>query len=77
MRYPPFFYSLRFWEGVSWVLAGVAILLVYFGVLPDTYLYTAPMVLTGILAILKFLGVTPELRLLALEAELKARGLIE
>lgn len=59
---PPFVYSLRFWEGVSWLLAGIVVLLVYFGVLPESYLYTAPVILSAILAVLKFLGVNPELR---------------
>lgn len=63
MRWPPYFYSLKFWDGVSWIVAGVFMLLVFFGVLPDTYLYSAAVILSAIKGILKFLGVNAELRL--------------
>lgn len=62
MKYPPFVYSLAFWSAVSWLLAGVAGLLVYFGVLPVQYGYAAPVILAAIQVILKFLGITPELQ---------------
>jgi len=62
MKYPYYFYSLAFWSAVSWLLAGVAGLLVYFGVLPVQYGYAAPVILAAIQAVLKFIGVTPELR---------------
>ena len=67
MNLPPFVYSLRFWEGFSWLLAGVIALLVYFGVLDAKYLYDAGAILAWILAVLRFVGVVPELR---------ARGLL-
>jgi len=54
--------SLAFWKAISYILAGVVALLVYFGVLPDAYLYGNAVILMAILAILSFLGVTPELR---------------
>lgn len=60
--YPPFVYSLQFWTGVSWLAAGVVALLVYFGVLPDKYLFDAGAILTILLAVLNFIGVIPELR---------------
>lgn len=62
MNLPPYVYSLAFWKAVSYVLAGVVALLVYFGVLPSQYLYDAGAILLGILAILNFLGIVPELR---------------
>lgn len=61
MSLPPFAYSLRFWEGISWLLAGVDALLVYFGVLPEVFLYSGAVILSAILAVLKFFNVTPEL----------------
>jgi len=63
----PWYKSLAFWSAVSWLLAGVAGLLVYFGVLPDVYGYSAAVILAGIQAILKALQIVPEL---------KQRGLI-
>lgn len=68
MKYPPFVYSLSFWSAISWLLAGVAGLLVYFGVLPAEYGYAAPVLLAAIQAVLKFIGITPELQ---------AKGLID
>lgn len=62
MKYPVPFYSLAFWSAISWLLAGVAGLLVYFGVLPAEYGYAAPVLLAAIQAVLKFIGVTPELQ---------------
>lgn len=62
MNLPPFVYSLRFWEGFSILLEGVVILLVYFGVLPDSYLYGSAAILAVILSVLRFFGVNPELR---------------
>jgi len=67
MKYPYFVYSLAFWSAVSWLLAGVAGLLVYFSVLPAEYGYAAPVLLAAIQAVLKFVGITPEL---------KAKGLL-
>lgn len=54
--------SLAFWSAVSWVLAGVLGLLVYFGVLPVEYGYSAALILTAVQAVFKFLGVDLELR---------------
>lgn len=54
--------SLAFWESVSWLLAGVAGLLVYFGKLPSVYAYSAPIILAGILAVLKAFQIVPELK---------------
>lgn len=62
MKYPPFVYSLSFWSAISWALAGVAGLLVYFSVLPAEYGYAAPVLLAAIQAVLKFVGITPELK---------------
>lgn len=73
MNLPPFVKSLAFWTAVSWLVAGVLGLLVYFGTVPETWLFPAGVILTWILAILKLLGVTPELKakLLAKWAELQ------
>lgn len=54
-------YSLAFWKGVSYILAGAIALLVYFGYLPDAYLYGEAVILAAILAVLNFIGVHPEL----------------
>lgn len=62
MNLPPYVKSLAFWKAISYLLAGVVALLVYFGVLPDTYLYGDAAILTAILAVLNFLGVVPELK---------------
>lgn len=62
MQLPPFVYSLAFWKAASYALAGVVALLVYFGVLPDVYLYGDAAILAAILAVLNFLQVNPELR---------------
>lgn len=62
MNLPPFVYALAFWKGISYVLAGVVALLVYFGVLPDAYLYGDAAILSAIIAVLNFLDVNPELR---------------
>ena len=62
MNLPPFVYSLAFWSFVSWIIAGVLGLLVYFGVLPPAYNYGAAAILVAIQAVLKILQITPELR---------------
>ena len=62
MKYPPFVYSLQFWSAVSWVIAGVLGLLVYFGKLPSTYNYGAAAILVAIQAVLKVIQIVPELR---------------
>jgi len=63
----PWYKSLAFWSAISWVVAGGLALLVYFGVLPDTYLYSAAVILSAIQAVLKAIQIVPEL---------KQRGLI-
>lgn len=67
MKLPPFVKAIAFWNAVSWIVAGVMGLLVFFGVLPTTYAWTAAAVLSGIQAVLKVFGIVPELR---------ARGLL-
>lgn len=62
MNLPPFVYSLAFWSAVSWVLAGVLGLLVYFGVLPPVYNYGAAAILVAIQAVLKVIQINPELQ---------------
>jgi hypothetical protein len=59
---PPFVKSLAFWNAVSWVVAGVLGLLVYFGVLSPEYNYTAAAILVAIQAVLKVIQVIPELK---------------
>ena len=62
MQYPPFVYSLAFWSALSWVIAGVLGLLVYFGVLPPVYNYGAAAILVAIQAVLKVIQIVPELK---------------
>jgi hypothetical protein len=62
MNLPPFVYNKRFWEGVSFILAGVLLLLSLFGVIPDAYALSAGAILAGILAFLRFFGIDPSLR---------------
>lgn len=62
MNLPTYAYSLQFWKGLSFVAEGVLVLLVYFGVLPDSYLYGSAAILAAVLAFLNFLGVHPELQ---------------
>lgn len=68
MQLPPFVYSLAFWKALSYVLAGVLALLVYFGVLPEVYLYGDAAVLAAILAVLNVIQIKPELQ---------SRGLVD
>ena len=62
MKYPAPFYSLAFWSAVSWVIAGILGVLVYFGKLPPVYNYGAAAILVAIQAVLKILQINPELR---------------
>jgi hypothetical protein len=62
MNLPPFVYKKRFWEGVSFILAGVLLLLSLFGVIPDAYALSAGAILAGILAFLRFFGIEASLR---------------
>jgi hypothetical protein len=62
MKLPSYVYAKAFWEAVSYVVAGVLALLVYFGVLPTDYLYSVGAVLTGLLGVLRFFRITPELK---------------
>lgn len=68
MNLPPFFKAKAFWEAIALLLAGIDALLVFFGILPDIYLFGYTAILAGIMAILKFFGIVPELR---------ARGLLK
>ena len=63
MEIPVFVYALAFWQGVSYVLAGLLALLVYFKKLDPKYGLSAGAVLAVILAVLNFLGIVPELLL--------------
>lgn len=58
----PWWRSIKVWEAVSWILAGADALLVYFGVLPDAYLYGGAVILAAIQAVFAFLHVPLELR---------------
>lgn len=61
--------SLKFWEAISFVLAGILALLVMFGVLGPEFGLGAGVVLTIILAVLRWFGIQPELRLKAVVAQ--------
>ena len=67
MELPPFVYALAFWNGVSYVVAGILALLAYFGKVSSKWALSAGAILAAILAVLSFLGIHPELL---------ARGLI-
>ena len=58
----PWYKSLAFWKALSWLLAGVDALLVYYGVLPEVYLWSAGAILSAILSVLNALQIVPELR---------------
>lgn len=68
MNLPPYVYSLAFWKAISYTIAGVLLVLYYFNVIPETWVYDAGAILAGVLAVLNFFGVYPELR---------AKGLIK
>ena len=67
MNLPPYVYALSFWKAISYLLAGGVALLVYFGVLPDAYLYGDAVILMAIQAVLNFFGIHPELRILGIK----------
>ncbi len=69
MNLPPFVYTLRFWEALSWLVAGLLALLVQFGVIGPEFAMSAAAVLALFLMVLKLFGIEPELRL---RARLKA-----
>ncbi len=56
MNYPPFVYSLRFWEAVAII---AAVVVAHGGIAdPETTLK----ILGAVLAVLRLIGVNPELR---------------
>ena len=55
MTFPPFFYSLAFWQALAYVIAA---LVAYF----TPYKLEAGALLAAVLAILKFFQITPELK---------------
>jgi len=59
---PPFFYAKAFWQALSYLVAGLAGLLAFFNVIPDTFAYSAAVLLTAFLAVLNFFDIVPELR---------------
>ena len=65
MNLPPFVYAKAFWEALSYTLAGVAGLLVLFGVIPAEWAISSTAILAWFLAILKLFNVAPELRVRA------------
>lgn len=52
--------SLAFWKAISYLGAGAIALLVFYGVLPEAYLFGDAVILTAILAVLNFIGIHPE-----------------
>lgn len=68
MNVPPVLKSLKFWESLSYLAAGVLGLLVLWGKLPPEDALAPAAILAWIVAFLKMLGITPELR---------AKGLIK
>ena len=67
MNLPPYVYALSFWKAISYLIAGGVALLVYFGVLPDAFLYGDAVILMVIQSILNFFGIHPELKFLGLK----------
>lgn len=62
MNIPPIMKTEKFWEAVSWILAGIAALLVLFNVIPAQYALGAGVILAFIKSALKFFGVPVEIR---------------
>lgn len=62
MNIPPIFKVLKFWEALSYLAAGILILLVLFGKIDPSQAWTPAAILAWILAFLKMLGIVPELR---------------
>jgi hypothetical protein len=62
---PPFVYVKAFWESLSFVLAGLAGLLVVFHLLDPMYAVGAGVILTWILGFLHFLNIDPQVRMRA------------
>jgi len=62
MNLPPFVKAKKFWEAIAMLVAGADALLVFFGVLPDLFLYGYAAILAAIYAVLNFFGIVPELR---------------
>lgn len=62
MNLPPFVYVLKFWEALSYVIAGVLALLVVFDILPAQYAVGAAAILSAILAVLKWFDIEPKFR---------------
>lgn len=62
MNLPPFVYSKAFWTALSYALAGVLALLVFFGVIPPEWGLSAGALLAFFLMVLSWFGIEPELR---------------
>lgn len=65
---PPIFYSLKFYEAIAFLVAGVLGLLVLYGKIPPENALTPAAILAWIIAFLRMFGIVPELR---------ARGLLK
>lgn len=72
MNLPPFVFARAFWEGVSFLLAGVLALLAYFGYVDPSWAVPASVILTVILGVLRMFGIQPELQFKVAMEELKA-----
>lgn len=69
---PPFVYSKAFWESVSLAVAGLLALLVFFGKVDSSWAVPSAVILAWVTALLRMFGIELELRLKALERELRA-----
>ena len=76
MNLPPFVKSLAFWTALSWVVAGILGLLVYFEVVPATWGLPAALILSWVLALLNMFGITPELRAKLLAKWAEVQGIL-
>lgn len=62
MNFPPFAYKLAFWQALSFLVAGVLGLLVFFGVLSTSWALAPAALLALFLAVLKWFDIEPQFR---------------
>lgn len=62
MNLPPFVFSRAFWQGVSFVVAGILAILAMVGLIPVEWMFTADAVLAFFLGILHLVGIDPTVR---------------
>lgn len=68
---PPVVYSLSFWKALTYAAAGILAALAALGKVPVEWALSAGALLSAVLTVLNWLHITPELRLKALENNLR------